>query len=107
MSREFEVPRIVTLDASPEQVWSAVTTGQGVASWLFPTGGDPEPRVGGSAWGGHIVQAWDPPSHYGVRADGENGWFNALDYVIEANGATTTLRYVHSGIFVEIGRAHV
>ena len=71
MSREFEVPRIVTLDASPEQVWSAVTTGQGVASWLFPTGGDPEPRVGGSAWGGHIVQAWDPPSHYGVRADGE------------------------------------
>ncbi len=101
MSRSFEIDRTVELDASPESVWNAVTTGQGVASWLFPTGGDPEPRVGGSAWGGHVVQVWEPPSHYAVRGEGENGWFNALDYVIEGDGGATTLRYVHSGIFVE------
>ncbi len=102
MSREFEIRREVELDATPEQVWEALTTAAGTASWLFPDLIDAEPRVGGDAGGGHKVTAWEPPRHFAVRAEGENGWFNALEDVIEArDGGTTVLRYVHSGIFVD------
>ena len=48
MPSEFEIRREVELPATPEQVWDAVTTGRRhQGSWLFPSGGDPEPREGG------------------------------------------------------------
>ncbi|HWG64668.1 MAG TPA: SRPBCC domain-containing protein [Streptosporangiaceae bacterium] len=101
MARQFEVRREVELPATPEQVWAAVATGAGIASWLFPVGEGQPTRVG-EEWGGHVVQAFDPPHRYVVRAEGENGFFNALEYVIEAReGGTAVLRYVHSGIFTD------
>ena len=36
MSREFEVNREVDLPASPEDVWTAITSD--TAAWQFPTG---------------------------------------------------------------------
>jgi len=36
MGREFEIVREVELQGTPEQVWEAVATGPGNASWLFP-----------------------------------------------------------------------
>jgi hypothetical protein len=102
MPREFEIRREVELEATPEQLWDALTTAAGTASWLFPGLIDAEPRVGGEAGGGHKVTAWDPPRHFAVRAEREDGWFNALEDVIEARGGgRTVLRYVHSGIFVD------
>ena len=86
MTRRFDIRREVVLPASPERVFEAVTAGQ--ANWRFPVPAGPEP------------QAWEPPGRFAVRVDGEEGWFNALEYVIEAReGGTAVLRYVHSGIF--------
>jgi uncharacterized protein YndB with AHSA1/START domain len=102
MSREFEIRREVELPATPEEVWEAVATGPGNASWLFPGGEVVEPREGGRTEDGGTVTAWDPPRRFAVRTEGEGGWFNALEFVLEGRGGgTTVLRYVHSGIITE------
>jgi uncharacterized protein YndB with AHSA1/START domain len=101
MSREFEIRREVDLPATPEDVWEAIATGPGTAAWLFPQG-DPEPRVGGKTPDGSTVEAWDPPRHFAVRYEGEDGFFNALEFVIEGReGGTTLLRYAHSGMITD------
>jgi uncharacterized protein YndB with AHSA1/START domain len=100
MSREFEIRREVQLPASPEEVWEAVTTPEGNAAWLFPS--PPlEGREGATNEFGSTVTAWDPPHRFAVRTEGEGGWFNALEFVIEGREGSTTLRYAHSGIFVD------
>ncbi|MTD56323.1 SRPBCC domain-containing protein [Amycolatopsis pithecellobii] len=92
MSKEFSIEREVVLPATPEEVFAAVTTG--TANWMFPT---PAPDPGSP-----IVRNWEPPTRFTVRQDGEDGWFNALDFLIEArDGGTAALRYVHSGIFTD------
>jgi hypothetical protein len=97
MSHQFEINREVVLHATPEQVFAAVTSG--TAGWMFPVESDP--GVGAPGAGAPGVTAWDPPNHFAVRVEGEDGRFNALEYIIEARGGgTATLRYVHSGIFV-------
>ena len=93
MGKEFEVRREVELPATPEQVWEAVATGPGTASWLFPE--EPGPN--------DIVES-DRPYRYAVRTEGEGGYFNALEFVIEAReGGTAVLRYVHSGVLDDEG----
>jgi hypothetical protein len=96
MSREFEVRREVELPGTPEQVWDAVATGNGVAGWMFPTA-EGAPSAVGEEWAGHVVTALDAPHHFAVRAENE-GWFNSLDYRIERTPAGALLRYVHSGV---------
>ncbi len=92
MPPEFKCSREVILPASPEQVWDAVATAVGNATWMFPTEIDPD---------GDAVKVWDPPHHFAVRIE-RGDWFNALEYLIEGReGGTSVLRYVHSGIFVE------
>ena len=94
MGREFEIRREVDLEATPEQVWEAVATGPGNKAWLFPN--EIEPGEGGP------VQVWEPPHHLAIRVEGEDGWFNALEFVIEGReGGGAVLRYVHSGIFTD------
>src|SRR6185437_12043838 len=96
MPREFEIRREVELPATAEQVWAAIATGDGTASWMFPTGEGAPSRVG-EVWAGHTVTMFDPPRHIAVRADGPDGVFNALEYIIEArDGGTALLRYVHT-----------
>jgi hypothetical protein len=99
MAREFEIRREVELPATPEEIWEAVATGPGNGGWLWPM--KIEPGVGSAAEFG-TVTAWDPARHLAVRVEGENGWFNALEFLIEArDGGTAVLRYMHSGIFVD------
>jgi hypothetical protein len=93
MGKEFEIRREVELPATPEEVWEAVATGPGTASWLFPE--EPGPN--------DLVES-DRPRRYAVRTEGEGGYFNAIEFVIEAReGGTAVLRYVHSGVFEEEG----
>jgi len=93
MGKEFEIRREVELPATPEEVWDAVATGPGTASWLFPEEADAD----------DIVES-DRPRKFAVRTESEDGSFNALEFVIEAReGGTAVLRYVHSGIFDEAG----
>jgi len=98
MGQEFTIRREVALPATPEQVFAAITTG--TAGWMFPI----DDVVGPSGAGpdNPIVTGWEPPQEFRVRMEGEDGWFNALEYLIEArDGGTCVLRYVHSGIFVD------
>jgi uncharacterized protein YndB with AHSA1/START domain len=103
MSGEFEIRREVELPASPEDVWEAVATAAGNAAWLFPGGEvEGEAREGATTTDGSTITAWDPPNHFAVRAEGEGGWFNAVEFALEGReGGTTLVRYAHSGIFVE------
>jgi len=92
MPKEFECKREVVLPASPERVWEAVSTTEGLSAWQFPS---PVPSLGDGA------TAWDPPHHLGVRME-QGEWFNALEYRIEGQGdGASVLRYVHSGIFMD------
>ena len=102
MAREFEIRREVELPSTTEQVWAAVATAAGTASWLFPMGED-EAHAVGDVVAGHTVTAFDPPHHLAVRAAAPDGTvMNALEYIIEArDGGTAVLRYVHSGILTD------
>ena len=62
--REFEIVREFEVDATPEQVWEAVTHGTGGYLWPMDP---PEPRIGGAAAFGSTVTAWDPPRHSTFR----------------------------------------
>ncbi len=91
MPREFEIRREIELPATPEQVWEAVATSAGNAAWLFPNLIEPDQ-----------AQVYEPPHRFVIRMEGEDGWFNSIEDVIEArDGGTAVLRYVHSGIFTE------
>ncbi|MFD3500676.1 SRPBCC domain-containing protein [Streptomyces sp. NPDC058676] len=104
MSKEFEIAREFEVDASPEQVWEAVTAG--TDGWLWPMEA-PEPREGGKGPFGSKVTAWDPPHRYTNRVEDVEGiseqTLNQLDYTIEPrdDGRRAWVRYVHSGIFVD------
>jgi len=99
MYKEFRISREVELPAPPDAVFQAVATGEGVASWLFPA--EIASGEGGEAPDGSKVIAWDPPRQFSVRAEQPDGWFNQLDYRIEARGDGAILRYVHSSVIDE------
>lgn len=98
MSREFEIRREITVRATAQQVFDAVATAEGAASWLFPIDA-PEPRVGGKAAFGGTVTAYDPPSRFTTRSDFPDGGFNELDdEIVDAGDGTCVLRYTHRGV---------
>lgn len=101
--REFEIVREFEVDATPEQVWEAVTDGTGGYLWPMDP---PEPRIGGAAAFGSTVTAWDPPHHLTIRSE-DVGMpvqsVNQLEHVIEPRdgGRRAWVRYVHSGILTD------
>ncbi|GHH73801.1 hypothetical protein GCM10018793_13210 [Streptomyces sulfonofaciens] len=103
MAKEFEIVRAFEVDASPEQVWEAITTGTG--GWLWPM--EYEPREGGAAPFGGTVTRWEPGHRLTSRVENPEGvggqTLNELDNTIEArdDGRRAWVRYVHSGIFTD------
>ncbi|MFI6477177.1 SRPBCC domain-containing protein [Nonomuraea sp. NPDC050663] len=104
MTKEFEISKEVELQATPEQVWEAIATGPGLASWLFPHSVDP--GVGGKLRlevAGYTeestITGWDPPRRLTVESPpGEDGTLMAFEYLIEGrDGGSTVLKFVHSG----------
>ncbi|MGD1218180.1 SRPBCC domain-containing protein [Streptomyces krungchingensis] len=101
MSKEFEIAREYEVDATPEQVWDALTTGTG--GWLWPMEFDGERRVGPF---GSTLTNWDPPHRLTSRSE-DVGFptqsLNQLDNTIEPRdeGRRAWVRYVHSGIFTD------
>jgi uncharacterized protein YndB with AHSA1/START domain len=89
MSNEFEIRRVVALDATPEEVWRAIATPEGQAAW------SPDPYASAE---GVTVEA-DEPARLEVRTpEAPDGAFHAFEYLIEAQqDGTTILRFVHSG----------
>jgi hypothetical protein len=101
MGKEFEIEREVELPGTADAAFQAVATGEGNASWLFPS--EITSAQGGETSDGGKVVNWDPPNRFTVRAEGPDGWFNQLDYRIEEHGNGVILRYVHSGVFDDEG----
>ena len=103
---QIEVP------GTPEQVWDAIATGQGITAWFVPTdcdereGGDITQHHGPGA--GMEIQAritgWEPPRRLAYETD---GWVPdegadprrmATEFLVEArSGGTCVVRVVNSG----------
>ncbi|WP_262062011.1 SRPBCC domain-containing protein [Streptomyces sp. STR69] len=101
MSKEFEIVYEFEVDATPEQVWAAITDGTG--GWLWPMEFDGEKRVGPF---GSTLTNFDPPHR--LTALTEDVGFptqslNQIDETIEPrdDGRRAWVRYVHSGIFTD------
>ncbi|MEU1709823.1 SRPBCC domain-containing protein [Streptomyces sp. NPDC005706] len=103
MPEEFEIVREFEVDAPPEKVWAAITTGTGGYLWPMDP---PEPREGGRGPFGSTVTAWDPSHRYTCRSEDVGTpvqSLNRLDHTVEPRdeGRRARVRYVHSGIFTD------
>lgn len=105
MPREFELTFEAPVDATPDEIWQAISTGPGTDSW-FMGRSEFEAREGGRGtfqMGGHTegstVTAYEPGRRFGYRSDtGDDGRFMAFEFLIEGRDqGSTTLRLVHSG----------
>ncbi len=105
MRREFEVRAEIAIEATPEQVWEAISTGPGIDSWFMGRndvqrrdGGTVTQSIGGTTYTS-TVTAWEPSKRFTYQSDElPDGTFMAFDYLIEGRaGGSTALRLVHSG----------
>lgn len=108
-TRTLTVEREV--DATPEAVWDAITTGEGLKQW-FPLDARVEPGEGGSVWlswgPGMEAQApitlWDAPKRFQwTESHGEDPSGRpikiAVDFHVEGReGGSTVVRVVQSGL---------
>lgn len=106
MPREFELRKAITLDATPEQVWEAIATGQGIDAWFMGVN-QVEPREGGRTAmtiAGHteegVVTTWEPPRRFAHRGGSpDDAQFMAFEWLIEGrDDGTCVLRLVQSGV---------
>jgi uncharacterized protein YndB with AHSA1/START domain len=96
----------VTIDATPERVWRALTEARELERW-FPLDARVEPGVGGTIWmswrnefaGDMKILAWEPPRHLRTAWTFHEGdqYAQVTDYTIEAKGGRTVVRAVTSG----------
>lgn len=98
MSKKFEIHREVVVPGTPEQIWAAISAE--TAGWMFPS--PLEIPADGSRPDSPVIARWKPPTELGIHMEGPDGWFNNLEYVVEArDDSTAVVRYVHAGIFAD------
>ena len=98
----------VDIEATPEQVWQAIATGPGVASWFMNMESEFDERVGGeirARMGDQMVPvgkitAWDPPNHFASEGDNAYGPGTpkvGYEWTVEAkDGGSCRLRLVQT-----------
>ena len=97
---EVEVP------GTPEEVWQAIATGQGISSWFVPTefeerDGKPVAvtmNFGPGMESRAVVTAWDPPRRFAAQGEGWGGSPPiATEWSVEARaGGVCLVRVVNS-----------
>ncbi|MCJ0902490.1 SRPBCC domain-containing protein [Rhodococcus sp. ARC_M6] len=98
MSKKFEIRREVVVPGTPEQIWAAISAE--TAGWMFPS--PLEVPADGSKPDSPVIASWEPPTQLDIQMAGPDGWFNNLEYLIEArDNSTAVVRYVHAGVFAE------
>ena len=103
-----QIDLIVDIDATLEEVWQALTTGEGIARWFAPHAAV-TPGEGGSVSVGWDpkemwetpITVWEPPRHMQTASEmpSKDGRMVrlAVDYYLEAHGGGVRVRLVHSG----------
>lgn len=94
----------ITLDATVEEVWRAITEGERIQQWFAPHA-KVEPGVGGKillSWGPGMegvapITTWEPGRRLGWTESGERNPPRVVEIHLEAEGGKTRLRLVHSG----------
>jgi uncharacterized protein YndB with AHSA1/START domain len=84
MPRMFAVLREVDLEATPEQVWSVISTESGLSAWLMPLPIEPDSDE---------VVAFEPGKHLAIEEPSDDGVAQTMDMQIEAHGSGTRLRF--------------
>jgi uncharacterized protein YndB with AHSA1/START domain len=105
MTHPFRIEASVEIEATPEEVWEALTIGEQLDGWWIGAPNEVEPRLGGKVrqtFGDQAsestVTAWDPPHRFAdAGTPGPDGVMHALEFTLEGRSGTTTVRFVHSG----------
>jgi uncharacterized protein YndB with AHSA1/START domain len=103
------IERTLQLGHSPERVWQAITTAEGLGTW-FGNSAEIDLRVGGSGtlrWDSgdtaHLtIQRVEPPQVFGFSwhvygLDADDPRRTYVEFTLEPDGAGTTLIVVESG----------
>jgi len=109
MSSDRTIEHEIEVPGTPEQVWQAVATGQGITGWFVPakveerTGGTMELDFGpGMGTSTGQVTVWEPPTRFAHLGMGAAGSQVAYEWQVEAGSAGTCLvRLVTSGFLSE------
>ena len=99
----------IAINASPEEVWRAISEGDRLKQW-FPLDARITPGKGGKVWMSwgegaeweSPIEVWEPGKRMGTvdvmpGQEGAPPTRIAVDYIIESRGGQTILRLVHSG----------
>jgi uncharacterized protein YndB with AHSA1/START domain len=102
----FTIESEIDVEASPEEVWDAITIGPQIDSW-FMGRNEIEPRRGGAArtdFGGFVMEsevtAWNPPRQFAHRCgEASDGAYMEFAWTITPrNGHGTTIHLTHCGM---------
>ena len=99
---EKKLEKAVELDASPDVVWEAISTGPGISAWFVPTeitGRTIRQDFGSGNVATGQVTAYEPGSRFAYgAAEPEQGRGPAFEFLVQArDGGGTVLRFVQSG----------
>lgn len=104
MTKPDSVARTIRIEASPEDVWEALTTAHGLENW-FPIEADVTPGVGGrirskwddTTWFEERIVRWEPGKILSTTGV-DGGWAGiSTEFHLQSDGAATVLRVVSSG----------
>jgi uncharacterized protein YndB with AHSA1/START domain len=105
MTHPFEVRNEFTVDATPEEVWEAITSGPAVDSWLMGRSEiDSASKTTTFSMFGQVargsITVWEPGHRYAMQEDkNADGTFAAFEWLIEPrDGGGAVVRVVHSGL---------
>jgi uncharacterized protein YndB with AHSA1/START domain len=109
MSSDRIIEHEIVVPGTPEQVWQAIATGQGITGWFVPA--NVEERTGGAMeldFGPGMgtvrgqVTVWEPPTRFRHLGMGAAGSQVAYEWQVEArSGGTCLVRLVTSGFLSE------
>ena len=104
MTHPFEIRNEFTVDATPDEVWEAITSGPAVDSWLMGRSEiDSASKTSTFNMFGEVSSAritvWEPGHRYATQEDkNPDGTFTAFEWLIESrDGGGAVVRVVHSG----------
>jgi uncharacterized protein YndB with AHSA1/START domain len=94
----------LAIDASPDSIWEALTSGEGVQSWFAPEA-RVSPGEGGTWWvswgqgmeGEMRISAWEPGRRFAYMQDREGREPAVVEFTIEGRAGSSLLRLVQSG----------